>query len=197
MKRRRDVRRLEPGGTVPSGPGRRVRACRGVTIVEAVIAVSVLAAGAFTALSVTVSSLRLDATNRETKAAFDAARVQLERLRAEPWERVVPLFNGDATDDPDGAGTAPGDVFSVRSLKATTAGAAGAGEFVLPVDDTGAVREDLNLPELGLPRDLDGDGAVDSADHTADAMILPVLVRVRWTGSNGAREIFVGTVLHR
>ena len=185
------------GRGVPGAVRRRVRMRRGITLVEATIAVALLAAGAITAMSVVVSALRLDETNRETKAAFDAARTQIERLRAEPFDRIPLMFDASPTNDPDGNGTAPGAVFAAGNLRATASGAAGAGEVVLPVDANGIIREDLVLPELGMPKDLNGDGAVDSANHSADAIALPVLVRVRWTGSTGAREIFVATVLHR
>lgn len=170
---------------------------RGVTLVEATIAIAILAAGAITAMSVIVSALRLDATNRETKAAFDAARAQIERLRAEPFDRIPLMFDASATNDPDGNGTAPGNVFAVEGLRPSATGAAGAGQVVLPVDANGVIRENLTIAELGMPRDLNGDKAVDSANHSADAIALPVLVRVRWTGSAGAREIFVASVLHR
>ena len=173
------------------------RAFRGLTLIEATLAVTLLAAGAITAMSVIVSSLRLDATNRETKAAFDAARAQMERLRAESFDRIPVLFDADPQNDPDGAGTAPGTVFAAESLRATAVGAAGAGEIVLPVDAGGRIRENLTIPEIGMPRDLNGDIAVDSADHSSDAIALPVLVRVRWTGTSGPREIFVASVLHR
>ena len=185
------------GLAASSRRGRRVLRQRGITLVEATIAIAILAGGAITAMSVIVSALRLDATNRETKAAFDAARAQIERLRAEPFDRIPVMFDANAANDPDGNGTAPGNVFAVESLRPSATGAAGAGQVLLPVTNTGSIRENLTIPELGMPRDLNGDNAVDSADHTADAIALPVLVRVRWTGAAGSREIFVASVLHR
>jgi len=183
-----------------SSPRRRARGLagqRGVTLVEAMIAVAILAAGAITAMSLIVSALRLDMTNRETRAAFDAARAQIERLRAEPFDRIPLMYDADPANDPDGAGTAPGNVFAVDGLTPSASGATGAGEVLVPADGAGAIREDSVIPEIGMPRDLDGDNVVDSLGHTHDAIALPVLVRVRWTGGVGAREIFVSAVLHR
>ena len=43
--------------------------------------------------------------------------------------------------------------------------------------------------ELGMPRDLDGDGQADNGDVTTGARILPVIVRTRWKGVSG--EVFM------
>lgn len=68
----------------------------------------------------------------------------------------------------------------------------------LPDDARGAVRvevvtdetrSDVELGiELGLPRDLDGDGAALSRDVRARARLLPVIVRCSWSGAAGRRE---------
>ncbi len=75
------------------------------------------------------------------------------------------------------------------------------GKIVLPEFDAGSgveLREDLDLPELGMPRDLNGDGIVDSADHSADYRLLPVLLRLEWRGQSGHRQSEVRTILaHR
>jgi hypothetical protein len=57
------------------------------------------------------------------------------------------------------------------------------------------LREDVVDTDLGLPRDLNGDGAIDGADHSADYRILPVRVTVSWTGQNGVRSMDFVTVL--
>jgi type II secretory pathway pseudopilin PulG len=159
------------------------------------VALSILAIGALTVLGTMVYSLRLDTTNRETTVASQAARRVLEEIRSEELDDVVALYNSDETDDPDGAGTAPGDTFSVTLLEDVIAGMANAGSVVLPINDAGEVREDLDIPELGMPRDLNGDGAIDDLDHSGDLMVLPVMVRVSWDGVNGDRQIDFRTVL--
>lgn len=45
---------------------------------------------------------------------------------------------------------------------------------------------------LGMPQDLDGDGAIVSADVSATAQLLPLVVRVRWQGAGGRRELVQG-----
>ena len=42
---------------------------------------------------------------------------------------------------------------------------------------------------LGLPRDLDADGEVTSVDVRGRALLLPVLLRARWHGAGGEREL--------
>jgi hypothetical protein len=51
------------------------------------------------------------------------------------------------------------------------------------------LRENLALPELGTPMDLDSDGVIDGNDHAADYTVLPVLVRVRWQSPIGPAQV--------
>ena len=57
------------------------------------------------------------------------------------------------------------------------------------------LREDVVNPLLGLPRDLDGDGKIDSVDHSGDYMMLPVTIRVTWNGVAGPMTYEVRTFL--
>jgi hypothetical protein len=57
------------------------------------------------------------------------------------------------------------------------------------------VREDLQEPALGMPRDLNGDGIPDALDHSADMQILPVLVRLRWRGPTGISRMEFRTLV--
>ncbi|MEX1023869.1 MAG: prepilin-type N-terminal cleavage/methylation domain-containing protein [Planctomycetota bacterium] len=58
-----------------------------------------------------------------------------------------------------------------------------------------SVREDAEIPELGMPRDLNGDGHVDGVDHRYDLHVLPVCVKVSWKGSHGDRSLQIYTLL--
>ena len=59
------------------------------------------------------------------------------------------------------------------------------------------LREDVVLPALGMPRDLNGDNRIDDVDHRYDAIVIPVLVRIRWQGRYGERSYECGTLLTR
>ena len=41
---------------------------------------------------------------------------------------------------------------------------------------------------LGLPRDLDGDGAISNTNVTANYTLLPIKVEVTWAGMRGSRS---------
>jgi len=134
------------------------------------------------------SSQAASETSQEMGLAQHAARTIVEQLQAETFVDVFALYNGVAGDDPEGAGTGPGSFFTVEGLNLLADDADGfAGEIVFPTLDgaPGQLREDAELPVLGLPRDLDGDGAIDGFDHSADYQLLPVLVRVSWRSSTG------------
>jgi hypothetical protein len=157
-----------------------------MTLVEVLTALSVLALGVLSALSVTVTSMGADRVNRESSRALDAARDVATMIRDTPLDRIGRTFDADPANDPNGPGTAPGNKIDLPELaisgKATC-------EIVLPVDATGAVRENLALPTLGMPRDLSGDAVIDAGDHSTDAVLVPYLLRVHWTGVQGDREL--------
>jgi hypothetical protein len=46
-----------------------------------------------------------------------------------------------------------------------------------------------------MPRDLNGDGAIDALDHTLDHRILPVRVAVTYQGPRGQETAFAVTQL--
>lgn len=49
--------------------------------------------------------------------------------------------------------------------------------------------------DLGMPRDLNNDGRIDSKNVTESARLLPVIVRARWRGASGNRELARGSYL--
>jgi prepilin-type N-terminal cleavage/methylation domain-containing protein len=172
----------------------RARAARGgftmleVTVVMVVIAVAL---GMFAS---TLGSLSgLGQVNRETSLAIEAARSVAERLRAVDLTEVHASFNADPDDDPLGAGTADGATFSVAGLKPPEADPDGlVGQVLLPTLG-GIIREDMDWPELGFPRDLNADGLIDSVDHSLDSVVIPLVIRIEWEGRTGVRshDLFV------
>jgi prepilin-type N-terminal cleavage/methylation domain-containing protein len=176
-----------------------LRGAGGFTMLELMLVVSVLAI-AFVALSRSlVGSMAMSGVNRESALATDGVRQMIEVLQGvEEFDQVWRLYNADPGDDP-GPGPAPGNAFDVPGLRAVAGDADGrVGEIVFPDADTGAglgLFEDLDLPDLGRPRDLDADGDVDGVDCSATYRLLPVLVRLRWQGPNGERTAEVSTIL--
>jgi len=134
--------------------------------------------------------------SRESVTAAEAAESFVERLRSENVRLVFARYNTDPSDDPGGAGTAPGARFEVVGLDPGDAPDGLAGEVRFPAVDTGPaggppvleLREDTVEPAFGLPRDLNGDSIIDEADHGDDYLLLPFEVVVTWRGRTGLRE---------
>ena len=59
------------------------------------------------------------------------------------------------------------------------------------VTDETASDIDLGV-RLGMPRDLDRDGIADNGDVRDTGRMLPVVVRARWLGASGPRQIEQG-----
>jgi hypothetical protein len=166
-----------------------------MSLLDVTIASAVLAIAITSLMSLIVSSIQLGRVNRETSLAYQAARRVCEEIQADPFDQVFALRNANPADDPGGAGTAPGPAFDVLGLRPRAGDPDGrVGEILFPVVGT-ELREDLVDAGLGMPRDLDGDGATDAADHAADYSVLPVRVRVSWRGVSGSRQVEVVTML--
>lgn len=132
---------------------------------------------------------------REQALAMEAAQNVLEDMRRMPFQQLFALYNADPRDDPGGAGTAPGPSFDVRGLRPVQETPAElVGRVILPAARA-PLREDIDMPELGLPRDLNGDHLVDAEDRSRDYVVLPVRVRIEWLGKQGRRQLDLTTML--
>ena len=174
----------------------------GFTLVEVLLVAWVLMIALGSLVAVVTSSQRLARANEETSLAYAAARLQAAELQVLPFQEIFARYNSDPSDDPGGPGTAAGNDFAVRGLGPALDDADGfVGEYVFPELPTGvgsavALREDLDLPELGMPRDLNGDGAQDALDHAGDYVILPVAIRVRWRGAAGTSVFTLDQIVY-
>jgi len=171
----------------------------GFTLIEILVAVAVFGITMAALTTTQVSSIAMSRANLETSAAADAAQSVLEAMRDEDeFSEVFARWNATAADDP-AAGLSPGNAFDVPGLEPVRDDPDGrVGEVVFPGDGV-ELREDANERLLGMPRDLDLDGGEpDADDHKGDYRILPVLVRVTWSGSGGEHRIqMVGTLARR
>lgn len=80
----------------------------------------------------------------------------------------------------------PGNRFDVPEL-VSLPGVESIGTIQVVTDEE-LTDSDLGFP-VGMPRDLDGDGVIASADVSATALLLPVVVVLRWKGGSGEREL--------
>lgn len=137
-------------------------------------------------------------TSREAALANEAARLTVESMRAQALANVFAMYNTTAVDDPGGM-VSPGANFAVTGLTARPGDIDGmAGEILFPITMVGGLpelRETLVDADFGMPADLTGEGTIDAANHAANYKMLPVIVRVQWTGVGGPGAIEFQTIL--
>lgn len=198
------------------GRGRKGAArSRGSLLLEVMIAISVFVVSALASAGLLTSCFSLLRVNRESGIALAAARDAIEALQdGDPqFKNLFYVFNGDPNDDPGGPGTSPGSHFAVRGLTARAGdpdGLPGRIEFPGTSGSPGVLREDLTANLFGLTAtvdrngdavldtldacaDLNGDGVIDSDSHHDDYILLPVIVRIEWSGASGNRSLVLQT----
>ena len=181
-----------PGSTSSRGAVRRMpgrRRQRGLGLVEVIIAVAFVAIAILALASTTLAGHRVARTESARGVALQTTRALLERLRSDSdwsglyarlWERVDPALVAEDATWPLTEFYAdlevPAVLGNVRirvDVPASLPDGASAGSPL-------TLREDVALPEFGLPYDLNGDGAIDSASHSADYRALPLIITLHW-----------------
>jgi type II secretory pathway pseudopilin PulG len=165
----------------------RGRLVAGFTLVEIGLAMTILlvALMAMGASTLRMSSLRRQ--NRERAIAQNAIRALSEQIHATSdrirrsggeWsEELIAALAADGT---------LGNTFPIQSLNPQE-GLPAVGSIQVVIDET-LTDAELGF-ELGLPRDLDGDGVIDNTDVSQTARILPIVVRAQWSGVSGDVQI--------
>lgn len=162
---------------------------RGFTLLEVLVVMVILTFAVGMLSSAMTAASRLGAQQRESALAGEEARRMLELMRGEDFAQLYARYNTVPDDDPGGAGTGPGANFAVPGLRAVTGDADGLPGQILFPSAGAALYENVENEALGMPRDLDCDGLVDSANHASDYRILPVEVRVQWQGYAGPTSV--------
>jgi len=161
-----------------------------VLIAMVVLMISLLA---LTSTSRVVHSV--NESDRLRRKALSGLRTAVEHLQS----RSTALIDSDTGWANDlvqayTLGGNPGPLFDVRGLEPWQ-GEAALGTIQIITDET---ETDVILGVgLGMPQDLNGDGETLSTDVSADAQLLPVIVRIRWEGSAGRREFTQGIWIAR
>jgi len=169
--------------------GRRAR--RGFTLIELTIAMSMLMIAMVSAASTTMRMHSLRKQNRDRIVVQNAMRSMGERIQAQSY-RASFL-------DPDtwsakmlatyGAGGTVGSTFEVDLLNEPGPGVL-PGSIRIVTDET-ATDAALGM-ELGMPRDLNGDGDALDTDVTGTACILPVTLDIQWRSARGLEQVTHG-----
>jgi type II secretory pathway pseudopilin PulG len=170
-----------------------------MTLLELTMVLSILVVGFLTLSQAIVASMRVTRTNRESALATDGLRSMAELLQGDQeFATLFQRYNGTPGDFA-GPGAEPGDAFDVPGLQAAADDPDGrVGEIVFPVTPVAGaeqLHETLVDPELGMPRDLDGDGFLTAGDKSGSYRLLPVLLRLSWQGNNGPRSMDLRTLI--
>lgn len=195
------------GGGIPrrkacDAMGRHIHRTRaGFTLLEVLVGGVVLTLGAVGMAGAMLSSLTLQRCEGEAALARVAAERALEELSAVDFDDVYAVYNASTQDDAGLSVPARGANFAVAGLRVRSGDSDGmCGRVSFSTVTTGGVewlREDVVDAALGMPRDLSGDGVVDGLDHAGDYSILPVRVRVEWSGARGDETFELETILCR
>lgn len=192
----------------PTHRSLRVRASAGprggFTLLEVMFAAAVLAIAISGSAGAMLSAMQLDRVNRERSLALQSARRVIEQAQDVDFAEVFAAYNSVAGDDPVAMvalGTVPGASFACNGLTVQNNDPDGvSGEILFPTVLTAGVlelREDSVDAALGMPMDLNMDGVIDALDHSGDYLILPMRVRLSWTGVTGERSADLVTILSR
>lgn len=177
-----------------AGRSRGAAGTRGAfTLIELAIATSILMIGIVSVLSATSRMHSLRISNRERTLAQNAVRSMSERMHAsahgfsdDPGTWAEELFSTY------GPGGSYGNTFAVEGLTMIE-GTEGVGTIAIGSDETAT---DAQLAaQLGMPRDLNGDGDASDTDVSSGARLLPVVLTLRWRGERGVLQLRHGFYL--
>lgn len=169
---------------------------RGISVVELMIATLAVMVALSAFLRSIIGSLHLARNNRNTAIAAEATRGMIERLRSEDPTLVFAMYNGDVADDPPGG--APGRHFAVPGLRPIPGDADGfVGEilFPTPTPDSGVLSENPATDFPNMPRDMNLDGDSTDNDVSGGYLLMPVIIRLQWSGSQGDLTYEVSTLV--
>ena len=171
----------------------------GFSLLEVTITMVLLTVAGGAVVSAIISNIMAGKVNRETALAHENCRRNMEQVQSIAFDDIFATFNADPADDPGGAGTGRGPTFVPAGMDPQTNdpdGIVGLIEFpTMTVGGVEQLREDLVDDALGMPRDLNLDGVIDSLDHSGDYEILPIRVRVDFAGVTGNRTYDIVTNL--
>lgn len=163
------------------------------TLIELAIATSILMIGLVSVLSASSRMHSLRISNRERTLAQNAVRSMAERMHAASHGfAAAPATWAQELLAAYGPGGSFGDSFAIEGLSLAP-GQASVGTIEVGSDET-ATDAELQA-QLGMPRDLNGDGDSADTDVSAGARLLPVVLTLRWRGERGVHQMRHGFYL--
>jgi len=109
----------------PGGTAKRPSRARqdGLGLIDTLVSAVVIAVSILGFLSATLTSTSLEKQNRTIATANELSRSVVEQMLALPIAQVLPSYNANPADDPNGAGTAPGEQFVLQTAAQTATSA--------------------------------------------------------------------------
>jgi type II secretory pathway pseudopilin PulG len=154
----------------------------GFTVLEAAVAMAMLAVALLSLWGTLVYCSRSNVAAEQKKKAMNAAQAMIEELKSQPFATLVADYG------PSGK---VGNRFPVPTVDDDIAMAEG--QIVFYTDETDVVTD----PTIGLPMDLNGDGDSVDTDVAAGYQLLPVKVTVVWEGVLGRQRVDLRTILRK
>ena len=170
------------------------RGAAGFTLVEAVITMVVVIGGLLATMSTFMVSHRLKESTRQRRLATDAIQTTADELVAFSTQAAAGTQEWSSTVA--GAYSLDGLVGASFPIQGLEPWAPDDPVMTVLVVTDETVQDAEFGVRAGLPRDLDGDGEATNVDVRGRAKLLPALLRVRWAGVTGRREISRVIYLH-
>lgn len=150
----------------------------GFTVVEMALATTMLMVGIMAISAATLRMHQLGRQNRERTIAHNAMTQMGERLNsASAIAALTPSTWADTVIDAYSEGGAIGNLFTVTGLSPIE------GEeepgFITFITDETLTDAELGV-EMGMPRDLNGDGDATDNDVTDSVELLPAIITISW-----------------
>lgn len=165
----------------------------GFSLIEVVIALAVVAFAGMALMDAMFGTQKLISASKENTYAMNAAREKLEEVRRYTFADIFAYYNNNAADDPGGAGTAPGNSFTVSGLYVQSGDTDGmAGRIIFPQSGTNLIETYVDT-SMGMPstgKDMNGDGVINSASRNSDYIVLPVKISIEWRSGDGVNRTY-------
>jgi prepilin-type N-terminal cleavage/methylation domain-containing protein len=162
---------MKPQGN--DGNGRR-----GVSLIELVVALGIIAVALLALMSVIFSAGGLQQTTREKAAAYNFIRRVLEEMRSTPtFTNIYRTYNSSTAD----GFVSPINATYIKNHLGLNPPEDGTPQLqIIFPEKSGVLNETAIDTDLGTPKDLDWSGFIEDKDVSTTYKILPVRIIVRW-----------------
>ena len=162
--------KIQPHTPTTDGCARGPCRLGGFTLVEVMVGIALMVVGLGGIVGLLIVNERSLALANDAAMATNEFRGLAERIRSTPFDGIVTAYTGFT--------------FTVPALMDS------AGTVTIYTDETMSSGDGW---QLGLPRDLDGDGAATNTNVAGNAALLPIKLELAWTlqGHTEMRSLYL------